>query len=98
MGSGPDDCDGSSAQGGYVFVYDLKTLQRVQTMATGEAKASMATPVTLDIDLNYNTELMYIGENYLNVTAKGRMSSAPGVIPTRMSFPTKKILRLIPGS
>jgi type IV pilus assembly protein PilY1 len=73
VGSGPDDCDGSSAQGGYVFVYDLKTMQLVQTMATGEAKASMATPVTLDIDLNYNTELMYIGENYLSVTAKGKM-------------------------
>jgi len=42
-------------------------------MATGEAKASMATPVTLDIDLNYNTELMYIGENYLAPTPMGKM-------------------------
>jgi type IV pilus assembly protein PilY1 len=73
VGSGPDDCDGSSAQGGYVFVYDLKTMQLVQTMATGEAKASMGTPVTLDIDLNYNTELMYIGENYLSPDPMGKM-------------------------
>jgi type IV pilus assembly protein PilY1 len=73
VGSGPTDCDGSSNQDGYVFVYDLNSRQLVQTLVTGETKASMATPVTLDIDLNYNTELMYIGENYLNPTPMGKM-------------------------
>ena len=70
VGSGPTDCDGSSDQGGSVFVYDLNTQQIVLTLATGEAKAMMATPVTLDIDLNYNTELMYIGETYNDVNGK----------------------------
>jgi type IV pilus assembly protein PilY1 len=70
VGSGPTDCDGSSNQDGYVFVYDLNTRQLVQTMVTGEAKASMATPITIDIDLNYNTELIYIGETYNDVNGK----------------------------
>ena len=39
-------------------------------MATAESDAFMATPVTIDIDLNYNTELVYIGETYNDVNGK----------------------------
>ena len=30
----------------------------------------MATPVSIDIDLNYNTEMIYIGETYNDVNGK----------------------------
>ena len=71
VGSGPDECDGFSSQDGYVFVFDLRTMQLVQTLVTAESNAFMANPVTIDIDLNYNTELVYIGETYNDVS--GRM-------------------------
>ena len=64
MGSGPTACDGSSNQNGYVFVVDLSNGQLVQTFTTAESNAFMANPITLDINLNYNTELVYIGETY----------------------------------
>ncbi len=66
VGSGPTTCDGSSNKYGHVFVYDLNTGQQVQKMGPLENNGFMASPVTLDIDLNYNTELMYIGETFVN--------------------------------
>jgi type IV pilus assembly protein PilY1 len=65
VGSGPTECDGSSNKDGHVFVYDLNTGQQVQKMGPLENNGFMAAPVTIDIDLNYNTELMYVGETHV---------------------------------
>ena len=62
VGSGPTDCDGTSDQNGYAFVFDLTTLQLAQKTVTSESNAFMAEPITLDINLDYNTDLIYIGE------------------------------------
>ena len=64
VGSGSSDCDGSVTQNGHVFVADLANRQVVQTFQTAEANAFMATPVTVDMNLNYNVETVYIGETY----------------------------------
>ena len=64
MGSGPTECDGNSNQNGYVFVVDLANGQLVKTFQTPESNAFMATPVTLDLNLNYNVDTIYIGETY----------------------------------
>ena len=62
---------GSAARTAMSLYTILKTLQLVQTMVTAESNAFMANPITVDIDLNYNTELAYIGETYDD--DKGRM-------------------------
>jgi len=73
-GSGPTDCDGSSNQSGYVFIVDLNNKQLVKTFQTTENNAFMASPITLDINLNYNIEDMYIGESYeQGGTMEGKM-------------------------
>jgi len=64
VGSGPTDCDGNSDQNGYVFVVDLDSGQIVKTFQTSENNAFMASPITLDINLNYNVDGIYIGETY----------------------------------
>ncbi|KPJ57599.1 MAG: hypothetical protein AMJ42_04650 [Deltaproteobacteria bacterium DG_8] len=65
MGSGPVDCNGNSDQNGYVFIVDISNGgQLVKTFQTGETNAFMASPITLDLNLNYNTDVIYIGETY----------------------------------
>jgi type IV pilus assembly protein PilY1 len=82
VGSGPTDCDGSSNQNGYVFVYNLNTKQLVKKFGpTGENNAFMAQPITIDIidkdhrkNSDYNVDVAYIGETYLQGgTYKGKM-------------------------
>jgi len=79
VGSGPTECDGSSDQDGYIFVIDLNSGQIVKTFQTTENDAFMALPITLDINLNYNVEDIYIGETYNDVSGKMyRVSSQTG--------------------
>ena len=74
VGSGPTECDGSSNQHGNVFIIDLNSRQLVKTFQTSENSAFMASPITLDINLNYNTDNIYIGETYeLGGIVKGKM-------------------------
>ena len=83
MGSGPFDCDAVSNQKGRVFVYHLKlsdgTIDMdgaglVQTILTSENKAIMASPVTMDLNLNYNVDTIYIGDSYVDGTdERGKM-------------------------
>ncbi len=74
FGSGPTDCDGSSNQDGYVFIVDLSDGLIKKTFQTAESDAFMATPITLDVNLNYNTEASYIGETYVQgANTKGKM-------------------------
>ena len=83
VGSGPTDCDGSSNQDGRLFVYsldlasgtmDMANRGLLQTIQTTENNALMATPVTIDLNLNYNVDTIYIGETYDDVVdEKGKM-------------------------
>jgi type IV pilus assembly protein PilY1 len=87
VGSGPTECDGSSDQDGYVFVFDLNSGQLVQTFITSESNAFMANPVTLDINLNYNIEDIYIGETYNDVSGKMyRISTRNSADPAVFSY------------
>jgi type IV pilus assembly protein PilY1 len=88
VGSGPTACDGSSNQRGYLLMYDLNTLQLVQKTMTAESNAFMADPITIDINLNYNTELAYIGETYNSGTLgkMKRLSPSKSADPAVFSY------------
>jgi type IV pilus assembly protein PilY1 len=71
FGSGPTNYDGSSSQRAHVFVVDLKTGAPYKSgtndwlFETADASAFMNSPVSLDVDLNYNVDAVYFGESYL---------------------------------
>jgi type IV pilus assembly protein PilY1 len=71
FGSGPTNYDGSSSQRAHVFVVDLKTGAPYKSASndwlfeTAESSAFMNSPVSLDVDLNYNVDAVYFGETYL---------------------------------
>ena len=73
VGSGPTGCDGDSDQPAYVFVYDLANGQLIKKFGPLESDAFMASPITLDINLNYNVEKIFIGETYDPGNDKGKM-------------------------
>jgi type IV pilus assembly protein PilY1 len=79
FGSGPSDYDGTSNKNGHVFVVDLKTGNPYGSggndwlFETGEAKAFMNSPVSLDEGLNFNVDSIYFGETYLSGSWKGKM-------------------------
>ena len=100
VGSGPTDCDGSSNQNGRLFIYsldldngimDMVNGGLVQTIQTVENDAIMATPVTLDLNLNYNVDTIYIGETYeqgvdeigkmYRISTRNDNNPAPGANP-----------------
>ena len=63
VGSGPDDYDGSSNQGGSIFVLDLKTGSLLRRIEVGN-NAFMASPISVDMELDYDVDVIYIGETY----------------------------------
>ena len=71
FGSGPTNYDGSSSQRAHVFVVDLKTGAPYKSgsndwlFETADSSAFMNSPVSLDVDLNYNVDAVYFGETYL---------------------------------
>jgi len=85
FGSGPSDCDGSSSQNGYVYVVDLKTGDAYPNASfaagttdawlfeTGESDAFMNSPVSLDKNMNYNVDAVYMGETYDDGGWKGKL-------------------------
>jgi len=83
MGSGPFDCDGTSSQRGRVFIYrmaldngtlDLDNAGLEQTIVTTDNNALMAAPVTIDLNLNYNVDTIYIGQSYVDgAVERGKM-------------------------
>lgn len=76
FGSGPSNCNGESPQNGYVYVVDLKTGDAVPNASlqngttdgwlfeTAEDDAFMNSPVSLDKNMNYNVDAIYIGSTY----------------------------------
>jgi type IV pilus assembly protein PilY1 len=80
FGSGPTAYDGSSTQKAHVFVVDLKTGVPYKSgtndwlFETAESYAFLNSPVSLDVDLNYNVDAVYFGETYLQGgTWKGKV-------------------------
>jgi len=74
FGSGPNSCDGGMDHDGYVFVVDLTTGEFLKKFTTDESSAFMATPITLDVNLNYSVDVIYIGETYeQGVNVRGKM-------------------------
>ncbi|HBN26509.1 MAG TPA: hypothetical protein DD405_03455, partial [Desulfobacteraceae bacterium] len=69
FGSGPADYDGISDRKGHVFVVDLKTGEPYQNGTDDwlfegiNDRATMASPVSLNKNMNYNVEAAYIGES-----------------------------------
>lgn len=65
IGSGPTDYDGTSSQSPHIYVLNLKTGELLRDYDTGENAAFMGSgPVTVDIGLNFNVDVGYIGMNY----------------------------------
>jgi type IV pilus assembly protein PilY1 len=74
LGSGPTDYDGTSDQAASLFVVNLKTGQLEQVFTAADNDAFMASPIAIDVHLNYSVDVAYIGETYLSGGSwKGRM-------------------------
>jgi type IV pilus assembly protein PilY1 len=79
FGSGPTDYDGTSSKYGHVFVVDLKTGQPYKNgthdwlFQTTENKAFMNAPVSLDKNLNFSVDAIYLGETYLSSSWNGKL-------------------------
>jgi type IV pilus assembly protein PilY1 len=79
FGSGPTDYDGTSTKNGHIFVVDLLTGAPYQNggndwlFESNEAKAFMGMPVSLDKNLNFSVDSIYIGETYLSGSWKGKL-------------------------
>ena len=62
MGSGPTDYDGTSIQQAHVFIVNLETGELLRDFVADEADSFMGSgPVTVDVGLNYNVDVGYIG-------------------------------------
>ncbi|MCF8062747.1 MAG: hypothetical protein K9M82_09545, partial [Deltaproteobacteria bacterium] len=77
FGSGPTTYDGTSTNSGHVYVVDLKTGNAYPNLTefgsgatnawlfeTSESSAFMNSPTSLDKELNFNVDVVYIGESY----------------------------------
>jgi type IV pilus assembly protein PilY1 len=74
IGSGPTDYNGTSNQTASLFVLDLKTGQPEEIFLATDNNAFMASPITVDVRLNYSVDVAYIGETYLDgATWKGKV-------------------------
>jgi type IV pilus assembly protein PilY1 len=63
VGSGPVNYDGTSNQGGSIFVLDLRTGNPLRRIEVG-TNAFMASPISVDVELDYDVDVIYIGETY----------------------------------
>lgn len=64
VGSGPTGCDGDSDQEGYIYAFEMSDGGMDHVFGPFDDFAFMANPITLDINLNYNVESVYIGETH----------------------------------
>jgi type IV pilus assembly protein PilY1 len=85
VGGGPTSFDGTSNRIPKIYVINIGTGQIVRTIATSDANCSIGDCISVDIDLNGNTDVFYFGTYGRWATAVGRMyrlvtnsSSAPG--------------------
>lgn len=86
FGSGPTEYDGTSSNDGHVYVVDLKTgdaypslddfdsgVTNAWLFETSESDAFMNSPVSLDKELNFNVDAVYLGEAYHSGSWKGKV-------------------------
>jgi type IV pilus assembly protein PilY1 len=79
FGSGPSDYDGTSTKNGHIFVVNLATGEPYRNgtndwlFETGEARAFMNSPVTLDYNLDFVVDAIYFGETYHSGSWKGKL-------------------------
>ncbi|MEM5786054.1 MAG: PilC/PilY family type IV pilus protein, partial [Syntrophobacteraceae bacterium] len=69
LGNGPTDFNGDPSGYGHIYVVDLLTgnlVRDVQTATTGNVKEFMGSPVAVDLDTNYDTDVVYIGSTIKN--------------------------------
>lgn len=64
VGSGPVDYQGTSTQRASIFVLDLRTGGLLQRIEAGEANSFMASPISVDVGLDYDVDVIYVGETY----------------------------------
>ena len=81
FGSGPTDYGGISNQPASMFVVDLKTGQLVKIFEADDATGFMSGAISIDYNLNYNTDIMYSGSSLL---AAGQWGGAIYRLSTRM--------------
>jgi type IV pilus assembly protein PilY1 len=74
VGSGPTGYDGISGQTGQLFAMDLATgpinpstgTSQLSKFPTSDASSFMGNLITLDSELDYRTDVAYVGNNYNN--------------------------------
>jgi Tfp pilus tip-associated adhesin PilY1 len=74
--SGPSTFDGGGATWGYVYIRNLRTgvLEKRFDINISNKPLFMATPITIDLGLDYNVDVAYIGATYDDSgTWKGKM-------------------------
>ena len=64
LGSGPTDYDGNSTHNGHLYIADLLTGELLAQFDTDEANSFMGSPITVDVRLNFNVDVAYMGESY----------------------------------
>ncbi len=65
FGSGPTDYQGNSTQPSRLFVLNLKTGELVRVIGGEGPPGFMASPVSVDANLDFNTDTVYAGESFL---------------------------------
>ncbi len=66
FGSGPTDYHGKSNQPASLFVVDLKTGDLVKVFEGTEGNSFMSSPVSVDANLDFNTDVIYVGESHFS--------------------------------
>ncbi len=65
FGSGPTDYQGNSTQPSRLFVVNLKTGELVRVIGGDGPPGFMASPVSIDANLDFNADAVYAGESFL---------------------------------
>jgi type IV pilus assembly protein PilY1 len=65
LGSGPTDYHGNSTQPARLFVVNLRTGALVRIMGGDGPPGFMASPVSVDANLDFNTDAVYAGESFM---------------------------------
>ena len=66
FGSGPTDYQGMSSQSASLFVVDLKTGELVKIFEGMEDNSFMSSPISVDANLDFNTDVVYVGESHFS--------------------------------
>jgi type IV pilus assembly protein PilY1 len=66
FGSGPTDYRGMSTQPARLFVVDLKTGRLAQVFEGDNTNGFMSSPTSIDANLNFNSDVIYIGASHLS--------------------------------